>query len=68
MQTLQLMGSTLVWGVAVTLMILALMSVVDRIHPIDFRAEIQRGNVAAAIYFAALTAVIGATVIAMALA
>ncbi len=65
---LQRMLDTLVWGVGVTFVILALMWVVDRVHPIDFRAEIEKGNVAAAIYFAAIALVIGATMIAMAIA
>ena len=68
MVIVQQLGSTALWGVAVTAMILALMWVVDRIHPIDFKAEIERGNMAAALYLAALTIVIGATMIAMALA
>jgi uncharacterized membrane protein YjfL (UPF0719 family) len=62
------MFDTLVWGIGVTLIILALMWLVDRLHPIDFRREIERGNVAAAVYFAAIALIIGATMIAMAIA
>ena len=64
---LQRMLEALAWGVGVTFVILALMWVVDRLHPIDFRAEIEKGNVAAAIYFGVIAVVIGATMIAMAI-
>jgi uncharacterized membrane protein YjfL (UPF0719 family) len=55
------------WGVGITLGILVLTWAFDRIHPIDFKTEIERGNVAAAIYMAAYIIVIGAALIAMAI-
>lgn len=56
---------TLLWTVAGVLLILAGTWLFDLLTPIDYRAEIRRGNVAAGLVLAAVTLSVTAVVVAV---
>lgn len=56
---------TLLWTVAGVLLILGGTWLFDQLTPIDYRAEIRRGNVAAGLVLAAVTLAVAAVVVAV---
>ncbi len=53
-------GSVVFWALIGVVLLVAAYHLIDRIEPVDFQAEIRRGNVAAAV-------VVGAMIIGIAL-
>ena len=56
-------GASIGWTIVGVLCFYVGARIYDRIDPIDYRAEIQKGNVAAAIQMAAVTLAIAALVV-----
>mgnify|MGYP002777798516 CR=1 FL=1 len=63
METLSTFAEIIIWTIFATVLFYAGIRLFDRIDPINYRAEIQNGNIAASIQLAALTLALAAIII-----